>query len=142
MGPLRWPRMPDPRPGDDVRLIFERYLALGSLPALQRELRGRGILTRHRTLSSGRSVGGVPLTNGPLAHILRNRVYLGELNHKGASYPGEHEPIVTPALFDAVQDKLTANRNGARARRAAPEDMLIGRIFEDLGNCKTTTKTK
>ena len=73
-----------------IRLIFERYLALGSLPALQRELRERGIVTRRRTLSSGRTVGGVPLTNGPLAHILRNRVYLGELNHKGASYPGEH----------------------------------------------------
>jgi site-specific DNA recombinase len=38
-----------------VRLIFERYLALGSLPALQRELRERGIVTRTRTLSSGRS---------------------------------------------------------------------------------------
>ena len=79
-----------------VRLIFERYLALGSLPALQRELRERGVVTRRRTLSSGRTIGGVPLTNGPLAHILRNRVYLGELNHKGASYPGEHAAIVTP----------------------------------------------
>ena len=58
-----------------IRLIFERYLALGSLPALQRELRERGVVTRRRTLSSGRTVGGVPLTNGPLAHILRNRVY-------------------------------------------------------------------
>src|SRR5829696_8208885 len=66
-----------------IRLIFERYLALGSLPALQRKLRERGVVTRRRTLSSGRTVGGgVPLTNGPLAHILRNRVYLGELNHK------------------------------------------------------------
>jgi DNA invertase Pin-like site-specific DNA recombinase len=125
-----------------VRLIFERYLALGSLPALQRELRQRGIVTRRRTLSCGRSVGGVPLTNGPLAHILRNRVYLGELNHKGASYPGEHEPIVTPALFDAVQDKLTANRNGARARRAASGALLIGRIFDDRGNRMTPSTAK
>jgi site-specific DNA recombinase len=75
-----------------IRVIFERYLALGSLPALQRELRLCGILTRRRTLSSGRTTGGVPLTNGPLAHILRNRLYVGELNHKGASYPGEHAP--------------------------------------------------
>ena len=53
------------------------------------------MVTRRRSLSSGRTVGGVPLTNGPLAHILRNRVYVGELNHKGASYPGEHAAIVT-----------------------------------------------
>ena len=53
-----------------VRLIFERYLALGSLPALQRELRERGVVTRQRTLSSGRTIGGVALTNGPLGYLL------------------------------------------------------------------------
>jgi hypothetical protein len=35
-----------------VRLIFERYGALRSLPALQRELRERGILTRRRQLAN------------------------------------------------------------------------------------------
>ena len=125
-----------------VRLIFERYLALGSLPALQRELREREIVTRRRTLSSGQTIGGVPLTNGPLAHILRNRVYLGELNHKGASYPAEHAPIVTPALFDAVQEKLTANRNGARVSRSASGALLIGRIFDDRGNRMTPSTAK
>src|SRR5687767_8485470 len=59
-----------------VRLIFRRYLALGSLPLLQSELRQAGIVSRRRTLSSGQVIGGVPFTNGPLAHILRNRVYL------------------------------------------------------------------
>src|SRR5829696_5503278 len=48
-----------------VRLMFERYLALGSLPALQRDLRERGVVTRRRTLRSGRTIGGVALTNGP-----------------------------------------------------------------------------
>ena len=125
-----------------IRLIFERYLALGSLPALQRELRQCGILTRRRTLSSGRTTGGVPLTNGPLAHILRNRLYVGELNHKGASYPGEHAPIVTPALFDAVQERLTSNRNGARVKRAASGALLIGRIFDDRDNRMTPSTAK
>src|SRR5215207_5017155 len=125
-----------------VRLIFERYLALGSLPAPQRELRERGIVTRRRTLSSGRTIGSVPLTNGPLAHILRNRVYLGELNHKGASYPGEHAAIVTRALFDAVQEKLTANRNGAKVRRAASAALLIGRIFDDRAHPMTPSTAK
>ena len=63
-------------------------------------------MTRRRTLSSGRTVGGVPLTNGPLAHILRNRVYLGELNHKGASYPGEHAAIV-----DACRCSMRSRRS-------------------------------
>jgi site-specific DNA recombinase len=125
-----------------IRLIFEPYLALGSLPALQRELRECGVVTRRRSLSSGRTVGGVPLTNGPLAHILRNRIYVGELNHKGASYPGEHTAIVTGALFDAVQEKLTANRNGAKVRRAASAALLIGRIFDDRGHLMTPSTAK
>src|SRR5881392_3661562 len=50
-----------------VRLIFSRYLDLGSLSALQGHLRERGIITRRRTLSSGRAIGGRALTNGPLA---------------------------------------------------------------------------
>jgi hypothetical protein len=40
-----------------VRLIFSRYLDLGSLSALQRDLRERVIVTRRRTLSSGRAIG-------------------------------------------------------------------------------------
>jgi hypothetical protein len=125
-----------------VRVIFERYVALGSLPVLQRELRERGIVTRRRTLTSGRIIGGLPLTNGPLAYILRNRVYLGELNHKGASYPGEHEAIITPAVFDAVQAKLTANRNGVRLQRTASGALLMGRIFDDRGNRMSPSTAK
>src|SRR5687768_6628638 len=41
-----------------VRLIFRRYLALGSLPLLQSELRQAGIVSRRRTLSSGQVIGG------------------------------------------------------------------------------------
>ena len=100
-----------------VRLIFSRYLDLGSLSALQRDLRERGIVTRRRTLSSGRTIGARALTNGPLAHMLRNRMYLGEINHRDKSYRGEHAPIIDPSLFEAVQTKLTENRQ--ERRRAA-----------------------
>jgi site-specific DNA recombinase len=84
----------------------------------------------------------VPLTNGPLAYVLRNRIYVGELNHKGASHPGEHAAIVEAALFDAVQGKLTSNRNGSRAKRAASDALLLGRIFDDRGNRMTPSATK
>jgi site-specific DNA recombinase len=73
-----------------VRLIFDLYLELGSIRALHRELKRRDIRTRLRTLATGNTVGGVHLTNGPLSYILRNRHYLGEINHHGRSWPGEH----------------------------------------------------
>jgi site-specific DNA recombinase len=44
----------EPEEAATVRLIFELYLTLGSLSALQRELRDRGVRTRLRTLATGR----------------------------------------------------------------------------------------
>jgi site-specific DNA recombinase len=124
-----------------IRLIFARYMALGSLPTLQTELRQQAIVTRKRTLASGRVTGGIHLTNGPLAYLLRNRVYLGEINHKGASYPGEHEAIICPDLFEAVQAKLTGNLNGQRLARMASGALLMGRIYDDRGNRMTPSTT-
>jgi hypothetical protein len=66
-----------------VLRIFERYLALGSIPALQRELRESGVVTRSRKMANGKTIGAVSLTNGPLSYILKNCHYLGEINHKG-----------------------------------------------------------
>src|SRR6516164_2160299 len=60
-----------------VRTIFRRYLQLGSLNLLMADLRARGIVTKVRSLKSGRTVGGIPFTRGPLAHLLRNRFYVG-----------------------------------------------------------------
>jgi DNA invertase Pin-like site-specific DNA recombinase len=120
-----------------IRMIFERYLALGSLPALQRELRTQGIVTRRRTLSSGKVIGGVSLTNGPLGYMLRNRVYLGEIKHRDHSYPGEHQPILDPALFDQVQARLDENRRGRRLKNEHSRALLLGKLHDDRGNRMT-----
>jgi site-specific DNA recombinase len=120
-----------------VRLVFSRYLELGSLPALQRDLRERGIVTRQRKLSSGRMVGGCFLTNGPLNYLLRNRVYLGEINHRDRSYAGEHKAILDVGLFDAVQAKLDENRRGARERHQSSKALLLGKLFDDHRNPMT-----
>ena len=127
----------DPSEARTVRLIFEKYRKLRSLPALQRVLRSRGIVSRVRQLSSGRCIGGVPMANGPLMNILRNRTYIGEINHRGASYPGEHEAIVDNDLFDEVQAILDANRRGRRERWQASDALLLGKLFDDRGNRMT-----
>jgi site-specific DNA recombinase len=105
-------------------------------------LRQRDIRTRKRTLSSGRISGGVHFTNGPLAYLLRNRVYLGEINHKGASYRGEHQAIVPEETFAAVQALLTANLNGCRMTRRASGALLLGRIHDDRGHRMTPSTAR
>lgn len=122
-----------------VRRIFERYLALGSIPALQRELREAGVVTRARMRASGKAVGAVPLTNGALSCILKNRHYLGEINHKGRSWPGEHAAIIDAALFDAVQAKLTQYLNRACNQKFRSGALLMGKLFDDRGNPMSPT---
>ena len=45
------------------------------------DLRKQGIVTKVRTLKTGETVGGIPFTRGPLAHLLRNRFYSCNDNH-------------------------------------------------------------
>ena len=73
---------------DRVRTIFPSYLRLGSLSLLMTDLRAQGIVTKVRTLKSGATVGGIPFTRGPLAHLLRNRFYIGEVIFKGEVLAG------------------------------------------------------
>jgi site-specific DNA recombinase len=127
---------------EDVRLIFERYLELGCLTALARDLRERGTVTKVSRRRNGSIRGGIPFTKGPLAYLLRNRVYVGEVIHRGQHYPGEHDPIVSPELFDAVQGELTAKAQGRGSVRVNRASLLMGRIFDDRGNRMTPTTAK
>jgi site-specific DNA recombinase len=125
-----------------VRTIFRSYFKLGSLNLLMAELRKRGFVTKVRTLKAGESVGGIPFTRGPLAYLLRNRFYIGEVAFKGEVLNGEQTAIVDRELFDAVQAKLDAQINGRRAARANSEALLAGRIFDDRGNRMTPSHAR
>jgi site-specific DNA recombinase len=72
-----------------VRTIFRCYLKLGSLGLLMAELRKHGIVTKTRKFRTGEVIGGIPFTRGPLAHLLRNRFYIGEVSFKGDVLQGE-----------------------------------------------------
>ena len=119
---------------ETVRTIFRSYLKLGSLNLLMADLRKRGVVTKVRTLKTGETVGGIPFTRGPLAHLLRNRFYIGDVPFKGEILKGEQPAIVDRDLFEAVQAKLSEQVNGHKAARMKSEALLIGRIFDDRGN--------
>jgi site-specific DNA recombinase len=122
---------------ETVRFIFNRYLEAGSLGLLIDDLRRRGLVTRIRTLAAGRIVGGVPFARGPLAYLLKNRMYLGELNHGANSYPGEHQQIVPREVFDAVQAKLAAQAAAVGYRRSRTDALLTGKLYDPLGRPMT-----
>jgi site-specific DNA recombinase len=127
---------------DRVRSIFRGYLRLGSLGLLMADLRKQGIVTKVRTLKSGATVGGIPFTRGPLAHLLRNRFYIGEVMFKGEVLAGEQPAIVDRGLFEAVQAKLTKQVNSHKTVRVNSEAVLAGRIFDDRGNRMTPSHVR
>ncbi len=116
-----------------VRHIFGRFLQLGSVTLLVRELHAEGRLTKRAK----------PFDKGIVYKLLNNRVYVGEAVHKGTSYPGEHEAIVTRETFDRVQTILATNsRQRAMATRSAGPALLKGLIFTAEGRALTPHHTK
>jgi DNA invertase Pin-like site-specific DNA recombinase len=124
-----------------VRHIFARYVELGSVHALQRELGACAIVSKRYRTQRGREVGGTPFSRGALFHLLRNRLYLGQIVHRGAVYDGEHDAIVDVELFDAVQRSLDANarRHGARGEQRMVRAPLTGKLFDAAGEPMSLT---
>src|SRR5712672_1181614 len=124
-----------------VRIIFRRYLELGSLAPLMSDLRQQGIVTKLRTLKTGKTIGGIPFTRGGMSYLLRNRFYLGEVAFKGEVLPGEQLAILDRELFDAVQVKLSEQKNNHQTLRTTSNALLMGRLFDDRGNGMTPSHT-
>src|SRR5215475_1334507 len=122
-----------------VRTIFARYLELGSVRALAQDLDRRGIRSKPRRLSNGRTIGGGRFGVGALAHLLKNRFYIGEVVYRGEVHVGEQAPIVDRALFAAVQAKLAAQARARRCRLRGSPALLSGRLFDNRGNRMSPT---
>jgi site-specific DNA recombinase len=123
-----------------VRLVFERYLALGSMCSLADELEEAGVRTKLRQFKDGRTVGGGPFTTGSIASLLKNPVYIGKVEHGGQLHDGEHDAIISDELWSEVQDRLATNRyerrRGARSRYPS---LLTGMIRDPDGRSMSPT---
>ncbi len=119
-----------------VRHIYTRYLALGSVYTLQRELEAEGITSKRHVTRKGKVMGGASFSRGALFHMLRNRTYLGMIVHKGEVHDGEHQAILDPDLFDQVQAQLDANarRRVTSKERSVARSPLTGKLFDAAGD--------
>jgi site-specific DNA recombinase len=97
---------------EQVRMIFEKYLELGTLRLLRAYLVKRNMITKPRKLKSGKVRGGVPVTRAGLGYLLRNRFYVGEVVFSGETFKGPQEAIIDRKLFSAVQTRLDKQRIG------------------------------
>jgi site-specific DNA recombinase len=116
---------------ETVRHIMQRYLALGSVKALVVELAVAGRVTKVQVRSSGTHRGGIAFARGMLFHLLKNRIYRGEIVHKGVSHRGEHPAIVPEDLWDAVQRRLAERAHARRLGSGAEHPSLLVGLLRD-----------
>jgi len=127
--------VPNPTEAEKVRQIFRRYVELGSTRQLRLALKADGIVSQRRTAASGRTTGGNPFCRGALNHLIRNRVYVGEVSFKGAIYRGQHEAIVDRPLFDEAQSIMEEKRRVKLHRPSTTQKFpLTALVFDDRGN--------
>jgi site-specific DNA recombinase len=116
-----------------VRRIFERFVKCGSATIVVRELAADNFVNKY----------GQTLDKGRIYKLLNNRVYIGDAVHKGTAYPGEHEPIISKALWDKVHGVLAESpRTRAGKTRAQTPALLKGLIFDQTGRAMSPTHTR
>nr|WP_246700470.1 recombinase family protein [Variibacter gotjawalensis] len=134
--------IPDRPEADCVRSIFVRYLELKSLDRVLVDLHSSGVTTKKTLLRNGKVRGGVAFTKHSLAHLLRNRIYLGELGHRGNYVDGEHKAIVDVKTFAVVGSLLNEQAHARKSRGLGSEFSLTGKIFDDRGHRMSPSTTR
>ncbi len=120
---------------ETVRRLFRLYLEIGGVRALKVEADRLSIVTKQRHQQNGKGTGGKPFTRGNLYRFLSNRIYLGQIEHREATYEGQHDAIIDRELWDQVQHQLKSGaveRN--RSHNAEGIHLLTGLIFDDTGD--------
>jgi site-specific DNA recombinase len=119
---------------ETVHHIFERYVELRSVHDLKAELDRDGYVSKRRVNKAGRVTGGKLFSRGALYLLLQNRLYHGEVEHKGTAYTGQHEAIIDDDLWEQVKALVAGNRvdRASGAGSTAPS-LLAGLVFDEKG---------
>ena len=119
-----------------VRRIFEEMLTVGSPTQIAVNLTADGITTKAWTTQEGQTRSGTRIDKKYLHKLLRNRIYLGELSHKGNWYPGAHPPIIDQELWDKVHTVLARDGHARSVEtkiRSRTDALLRGLLYAPSG---------
>jgi site-specific DNA recombinase len=113
---------------EQVRTIFRRFVALGSILKVVQDIRTRGWCNKTWTTKAGRTLAGQLHDKSSVHKILHCRTYLGEMKHRDQYFENTHAAIIERALWDEAHVLLQVNgrvRAGA-SRRGKVEFLLKG----------------
>lgn len=108
---------------EQVRKIFEWYLAGGSLKTISERLQKEGYTTRYGNYNSWTTV----------RNILDNEVYLGRLHFGEIVVDNAHEAIISEEQFEAVRVLRGKRREQFGSKSFQAKYLLTGMLF--CGHC-------
>jgi len=114
-----------------VKLVFELYERTLSMALTAQRLNARGLTLRTRVAEDG-TTRGRPFDKNAVHRLLRNPLYVGKVRHNDDLFPGEHEPIIDPDVFERVQRTLDLRAAGAGARRPRRSESLLTGLLRCL----------
>jgi DNA invertase Pin-like site-specific DNA recombinase len=125
----------NPDEAQKVKYIFERYLELGTVRELKKDLATHGFVSASRVSKSGNTRGGTAFSRGALYHLLSNPIYVGEIPHKKDRHPGQHEALINREVWDRVQMLLRrkTRRQHQSCQADAQRSPLTGKLFDENG---------
>jgi len=119
-----------------VRRIFEEMLTIGSPTQIAANLTAEGITTKAWTTQEGQIRTGTQIDKKYLHKLLRNRIFLGEISHKGKWFPGVHQAIIDSGLWDRVHAVLAKDSHGRSVEtkiRSRTDALLRGLLYAPSG---------
>ena len=108
----------EPQEAGIVKLIYDHYYSTGSTADVYNKLKNDRLFNRK----------GLPIPHEEIRKILGRVLYIGKIEYKVNIYPGIHEPIISPELFDAVQ--------GLHKSRIKKSKVFNYSIFPGMVHCK------
>ena len=125
-----------------VRRVFKEMLRIGSPTAIAAQLNAEGITTKAWTTQQGHVHVGRTIDNKYIHLLLGNRMYLGEISHKGQWYAGEHPPLIDRGLWEHVHAEHSSPH--AKKTPTASDALLRGFLYNAAGErmCPTYTRKR
>ena len=118
----------DPERGPLMRWAFEAYASeKWTVRTLTDELAARGLRS-----VPGPTTPSMPLATANVQRLLRNPYYMGIVRYRGLLYQGRHEALVSPEIWQRVQELLAARNIAGEKQREHPH-YLKGSVY--CGTC-------
>ncbi|MFC7422090.1 recombinase family protein [Iodobacter arcticus] len=127
-----------------VQRVFSEMLTIGSPTRIAQILSDEGISTKVWTTQKGLTRQGARIDKKYLYKLLRNRIYLGELSHKGQWFPAAHPAIISIELWEQVHAVLAnhAHDRSVLSKTRSRNDVLLrGLLFNAAGDPMYSTYT-